>query len=294
MTNCCVRLSLVLVAAFCCLAPCEQAEGGEFLKRLFGRKCRKVCVPCPQPPVQSVCFGTSPIDTAISVCPTQLVATVQFYNGSDFDCAYQVFLGSSCAQETFNIHLPCDVKAKRCVGNKCCDKDEPNKCENMTVMVDVAAEAMPILDPNHQAWDPSMVPGAKETYKHADLSAGFQSPSASTMTQETVKLALEDNAVIPLTYKASKDGKYYVLNRLTITAYGQQRDFGIGYEVTESHFDSLQVNDISDRLHRGGGVIPPETPPTIPPTNPPSSKAFNFGESDGTNWVWNYNVVEFK
>jgi hypothetical protein len=97
--------------------------------------------------------------------------------------------------------------------------------------------------------------------------------------------------VPPITYKAMKDEKYYVLNRLTIRRDGQDHNFGIGYEVTEDHFNKLPntVSDISDRLYRGEGTSPP-------PTNPitPASKAINFGESDGMNWVWNYNVVEFQ
>lgn len=283
------RWLLLLVAVFCCLASSEQVEGGEFLKRLFGRRYRTVCVPCPQPPVKSVCFGTSFVDMGIPVCATGLVATVQYYNGMDFRCAFQIFLGSDCAQGTFKIHVPCDVKARQCIGGKCCEKNDPTKCENMNVLVDVAAVAMPIL-PGHDAWDASKVPGAKDTYKHSDLSLGFPAPAPAS-TYETVKLDLVDAKVPAITYKAMKDGKYYVLNRLTIRRDGQDHNFGIGYEVTEDHFNKLPntISDVSDRLYRGGGAIPP-------PTNPitPASKAINFGESDGTNWVWNYNVVEFK
>ena len=159
----------------------------------------------------------------------------------------------------------------------------------MNVLVDVAAVAMPIL-PGHDDWDASKVPGAKDTYKHEDLSSGFPAPAPAS-TYETVKLDLVDVKVPPITYKAMKDEKYYVLNRLTIRRDGQDHNFGIGYEVTEDHFNKLPntVSDISDRLYRGEGTGPHLTNPITS-----ASKAINFGESDGMNWVWNYNVVEFQ
>jgi|GEM_PF-2988737 hypothetical protein len=297
MLNHCVRWTLLFATALCLLAPSQQAEGGEFLKRLFGRNCRKVCVPCPDPCVRSVCYGVSP-KLEIDVCPTKHVATVQVYDGTEFVCAYKVFIGSDCQNQVFYIHIPCEVKEKVCKDGKCCDKDNPMMCDDMTVSVDVAAVAVPLPNLSHDTWIMDMVPGAKDTYKHADLSMGIAKPQ-SLSEHVGVRLNVEVGNSIIETFKAkTEDGKYYVLNQLSVKRprVSVFDNFGIGYEVTEEQYRESKATDISDKIYRGGGGSNPPTtpPPTNPPPPPPADKAINFGHSDGTHWIWNYNVVEFK
>lgn len=273
-----VRWTLLLVIAFLGLAPSQHAEGGEFLKRLFGRKCRQVCSPCPAE--VSVCYGTPVILRDISVCPIQEIASVDSYNGQEFKCAYKIFFGTVCGQNNCIIQVPCEVKPKKCISRKCCEVDNPNNCRSTQVTVSpaVTAIATPIvIGGSHEQWDPMKIPGAKDTYNEANVTNGFSRPMSGGSGEATVKVNCAQN-ILQGTYKAMKNGKYYELNRLEITIGGQKYQLGVGYEITKVHFDAAIVDDISNYLH-GDATL---------------SKAYNFGESRNAKWAWNYNVVEFK
>lgn len=273
-----VRWTLLLAVAIFGLAPSQQAEGGEFLKRLFGRKCRQLCSPCPSK--VSVCYGTPVILRDIFVCPIQQIASVDYYNGQKFVCAYKIFLGTVCAQNNCIIQVPCGVTPKKCNGLKCCEINNPNNCNNTKVTVGpaVTAIASPIVTGgSHELWDSTKIPGAKDTFNEGSLSDGFSGPMSGGSLAVTMKLNC-DPSILKGTYKATRNGKFYELNRLETTVGGQKYQLGLGYQITKDHYDTLGGSDIGNSLH-GGATL---------------SKAFNLGESKDFKWVWNYNVVEFK
>lgn len=110
-----VRWTLLLVIAFLGLAPSQQAEGGEFLKRLFGR-CgkRQVAAQDCQQSRPKTSFSTKQV--VADICPKTLQLTVYVNK----NCAFKVYLANKCrTQYWFAINVPCDFVPCSCNGQFC-------------------------------------------------------------------------------------------------------------------------------------------------------------------------------
>lgn len=284
MLRVCVRWTLLLAVAFLGLAPSQQAEGGEFLKRLFGRKCRKVCSPCD---VKSVPFVCRDIKNVPSICPVELIAKVEFYKDAKWNCAYEIFRGSNCANQLFHIHVPCNTNVKSCKDGACCDGEN---CASQTVLGLEELKAVSVeLGTGMPDFDPNVVNGASATYISGYLSSGFESPiggESGVSVRCSVVASGQNYEVYNDVYKYHDGarGKYYLLHRLTLKskAFSDiQLNYGIGYEVPETQYTN---SNASEATILGKGTVGM------------GGKAYQFAEGDSNTgkWAWNYNVVEFK
>lgn len=283
MTNLCVRWSMLMAVACFCVTLNSEANGGEFLKRLFGRKCRTVVAPrCPPAacrPIQEVRFGMGPINDRPS-CPVNLILEVQYLDGGDWKCAYRVFRASDCDSATASIHVPCDVVPRYCVDKQCCDDLAGTNCGmEVSDLGDISAIVERIGD---EPWMPERVPGAMRTFVSNRLGNGFPKPDAGEQGMRVTLNVAAADVVENTEYRAQMDGKYYRFHRVRVNIDGVESSYGVGYQVTEEDFERANSGeDISSYLVKG-----------IPPISG-YSRSFNFAENRNTFWVWNYNVVEF-
>jgi hypothetical protein len=148
------------------LMPYRAAEGGEFLKRLFSRKCRTVCVSVsPSACIRDCCQIDScgpcvdAIYRPVTVCPHQLQLEVR--DGTS--CVMAVYSASDCNGNYFGISMPCNVTLGNCAGRSCVGANN-----NM-----VGRLARPTFTP--------------DTGSHFDegLAAGITAPNAATISLQT-------------------------------------------------------------------------------------------------------------
>lgn len=284
MTNLHVRWTLLLATVCFCLTPSGEADGGELLRRLFGRKCRTAvvsrCPPVDCCPVTQVAFGT-PVLNNVPSCPINLILEVQYLDEGVWKCAYRVFRASDCEAANASIHVPCDVEPRYCVNGNCCDDQAGTNCD--MEVGDLGAILAITEDINHNPWMPETVPGAMSTFISDRLGNGFPKPDAGEKGMRVNLNVAAADVVENTEYRASIDMKYYRLHRITVKVNGLNCSYGVGYQVTEEDFNRPNSGeDITSYLVKG---------------NPPFtgySKAFNFAENRNRDWVWNYNVVEYR
>lgn len=124
MKNMSIRLVLLTTIFFTALIPSSSLNAGDFLKKIFGKRCRAICVqkpnaacdPCaPQCDSSDVCcYG---IRRPVNVCP--LALQLEVLDGNS--CAFSVYSASDCSGNYFGINMPCNVGLANCVNGNCRD-----------------------------------------------------------------------------------------------------------------------------------------------------------------------------
>lgn len=124
MKNMSVHLVLMTTIFFTALVPSSSLHAGDFLKKIFGKRCRAICVqknntdcnPCaPQCDSSDVCCYAP--RARVNVCP--LALQLEVLDGNS--CAFAVYSASDCMGNYFGINMPCNVGLANCVGRSCRD-----------------------------------------------------------------------------------------------------------------------------------------------------------------------------
>lgn len=203
-----VRWTLLLVIAFFGLAPSQQAEGGEFLKRLFGRKCRATWVrpaECMQSPaVASTGEVTNHLLLKLpKVCP--LSVELEVLDGQD-NCVFAVYRAVDCDTTTYMaIPLPCKVPVGACDGQK--------KCKYMDIDVSRSVAPTKIL-------------GLESRFEF-ELGLGIDLKDVNDINFKRYGTAKEENDYIG---NVSIDGVNRVIYFIDVTI-SDGKTLGVGFEI---------------------------------------------------------------
>lgn len=124
MKNMSVHLVLMTTIFFTALVPSSSLQAGDFLKKIFGKRCRAICVqklsadcnPCaPQGgSYDSCCYAPR---ARVNVCP--LALQLEVLDGNS--CVFAVYSATDCNGSYFGINMPCNVGLANCNGNSCRD-----------------------------------------------------------------------------------------------------------------------------------------------------------------------------